>query len=196
MARARDIANIINSGTFLTPAGASATYSTKIETGLVHIETINPSSSTSINFSNNVLSSTYDRYLITGTFVQNTSAGDFLMRGRTSGTSNSGSNYIDQNFNVVNNSITAVRATSQTSWEIIPACVGFNSFNITLFNFFPNDTRKGFIAQSIRATNTTSFAFIQNSGGWTGTDVSFDSVEFLTGAGSISGEISLYGYKE
>lgn len=165
--------------------------------GLVHIETINPSSASAISFSNGVLSATYDRYLIVGNFQQNTSTGDFQMRGRTSGTSNSGANYVDQFLSAANTSITATRATGQTSWEVLAAVpTGFAAIQMYLYNFFPNDTQKSFISKGIRATSSTSLTSIDYGGGWTGSAVSFDSVEFLTGGGSITGQFSLYGFKD
>jgi hypothetical protein len=73
MGRARDIANIINSGTFITPASASATYLSQTSastiyapassTGLVLINATSFSAQSSANI-NNVFSSTYESYRI------------------------------------------------------------------------------------------------------------------------------------
>lgn len=164
--------------------------------GLILLQTINPSAVASINFNNNVFSATYDRYLLVGTYEQNSVVGGLNLRGRTGGTSNSGNNYCLQNMTASSTSVGAGRASSTSGWEIMYQGGGYISIKAQLFNMFNNDTKKAVIAEGTKYTNTSSIQLQHTVTGWVGSAVSFDSLEVLTTAGSMTGQFSLYAIKD
>jgi hypothetical protein len=164
--------------------------------GLVHIETQSVTASAGFNFSDNVIDSTYDNYLILGSFAQITTVGNLQMRGRTAGTPYSSANHQEQFHQVNGTSVTAVRGTNQTSWQIVFQAVGRVIFSCYLFNPNFSDQSKSHLTRASVGTNGTSILEQQFSGGINATIAGFDSVGFFSGAGSVTGNFSIYGYRK
>jgi len=157
----------------------------------LHIETQTVSAVSSVNF-NDVFSSTYNNYLIN---IQATSAAqsNMTLRLRTAGTDASAANYVTQRLTASNTTVTAARATGQTSLEISTSVSGGTFVN----NFIlanPFATKNTFMNPfaNARLLNDLDLSI------WTGNHTlttSYDGFSVL-GSTSFSGTISVYGFKE
>jgi hypothetical protein len=201
MARARDIANIINSGTFLTPASASATYlsqisasntyTTKSENGLVLLNSSTITNGSTNHEINNVFTSTYQNYLITYLITQSSGV-ESRFRYLDSSGEVSSANYFSQYTRSNTTTVSTARQTGIT-------------YGVLIDN--PNTTYTGTINVFLPNTNYETYAFLNgldtnNVSGTNITTIRFAAGNFMTGikfflgSGNFTGGfIKIYGYK-
>ena len=155
--------------------------------GLVHIETQNPSGVASVSF-NNVFSSNFTNYLITGSWTMS-EVGDILFRLRAGGTDLTSSSYRWTRFYYgVTNATTLTTQINQTA---------------TGFTIGRGDVRSGyimqvyspFIAQHTSWQQQQTGSFLTYTAGRVENTTSYDGFSLVDG-GNYTGTISVYGYKE
>jgi hypothetical protein len=162
-------------------------------TGLVLLNTTTVSAATSVNF-NNVFTSTYQNYLISGNLTAS-SAGEILVRMRVNGVDATGADYSDNFAAVVNGTVSASTLTGATSARVcyfITSNVN-TTFNTNVMN--PQLTSK---------TNLSAMSSMQNASGnsegalvfgFHNQAVSYDGFTLYKGSGNFTGTIKVYGYK-
>ena len=162
-----------------TPASSSLT--------LVRSQTFTTSSSVDLS---DIFSTTYDNYLILGTYTPSAGA-DLNFRFRVSGADNSTSNYSHQNLIVDNTTVTAGRAASGTSGTFgTGSASARTSFTSTMFNPFLTAT-KNYVNQVAVRSSSTIFT-VGTSGGFDAS-TSFTGMTLLPSSGTITGTIRIYG---
>lgn len=162
---------------------------------LVHTSTYTGQTSITIN---NVFSSTYDNYLIHMFHTQNTSSSDStwtLVNGGTPAASNWGF----QSYRQYQAGVTSFTGTATNTAATAPAIsVGVGqsqSLSIQLLSPFKTQNTFGYIDQMNGASgfgnndSTIQKARLANS-------TSYEGFRFSTTAGTITGEISIYGYRK
>ena len=192
MARARDIANIINSGAFLTPDSASATYALLNSGGLVLLNKTTFSGETSVSI-NNVFSSEHKNYLIICN-MQGSTYTHFNMRLKTTTEDNS-SNYNVQRSLVSNTAYTGSRSTSQNSFVQIADISADRPNHFTMNILNPN---VGAVTEyrSLGNTSSTANPGILDSFGNLNTSTQYTGFNLIVASGTASGTICVYGYKD
>jgi len=192
MARARDIANIINSGTYLTPASASATYATKDENALVYITSSEFSAATSHPV-NNIFTETYDNYKLIVNWNSSTGL-NLNLKLRNSG-EDSNSNYW-------------IGATGRRSSDLAQS-FGQQSENVGFRIGMSADARNhhlsifDLIGPKLNISSTIAGSFVNTSqvdgfhiaGAHLNTG-SFNSINLIPSAGNVTGKITIYGYRK
>jgi hypothetical protein len=149
-----------------------------------------PNAVSSVIF-NNCFSSAYDNYVIFLGLVGSTDL-NIRARLRLATTDDSGANYDRQVLNVSDTTVAAARVTGQTQWDVCSATTG----------------RRGIATLTVGApflVTSTSFVCPSEAGvagarldirsGTHSQSSSYDGITFLTSTGTISGFISIYGYK-
>jgi hypothetical protein len=141
-----------------------------------------------------VFSADYDNYLINCNFAQNTSAASLEIRMR-----NAGSNRTDAAYSFTE--LTFSTAASVARQENATAYLVGASFATVEHNFtalisepFLAARASGIYCQINRNTDATPVSHIV-SGGYK-TNNSNDSFAFLVSAGTITGSVSIYGYRK
>jgi hypothetical protein len=143
---------------------------------------------------NDVFSATYKNYLVQFNMSGSTTNTDVAMRLRVSGADNSSTNYTRSTIFQSSATVTGQRLTGQTLWDgIAEVATGVQSASqVTIFNPFATEYTSvlqheaavvnGNITQSIRTF---------------GTDVttSYTGFTIIAGSGTITGTVSVYGYK-
>jgi len=172
----------VNSGAtapeWATPAGA----------GLVFIQKGTFSAAAAVNV-NTCFSSTYDNYRIlvkiTGASVVN---GEVRLRMRLATTDNTTSNYNSQRLYAQNTSVGGSATTNQTSSVMGPQNTAL-SWNIT-------DMANPFLAENTLYATTAMYnqTHIDNWAGAHKVASSFDGFTMFPDAGTITGEVWVYGY--
>jgi hypothetical protein len=206
MGRARDIANIINSGTFITPANASATYlsqtsastiySPASSTGLVLINATSFSAQSSVNI-NNVFSSTYDSYkiIVESSGLNN---GDVFLRFRSGNTDLSSGYYGGGLSYQTNGTFTSSGARSNGTEIMIQEDMhgnagtnGFSSFDVYGMNSSTGGTHQvvGFSQSSYTGVGR-SFSYMTTNGG------TRDGFVIFVPTNNMTGKVTTYGYKK
>ena len=194
MGRTRDVSKILTSNTsILTLASASATYATKASSGLTLINTTSFTAQSSVSI-NDVFSSTYKNYLVQFNMSGSTTNTDVDFRLRVSGTDNSSSNYNRSSIFQSSTTISGQRLTAQAQWAGI-AEVQSTLQNISEMQLF-NPFETTYTSASSRSSAAT-FGTITQSIRTYGIDVttSYTGFTIYPGSGTITGQISIYGYK-
>lgn len=156
--------------------------------GLVFIQKGTFSASTAVNV-NTCFSSTYDNYRIlvkvTGASVAN---GELRLRMRSATTDNSTANYNYQRLYAQNTSVGGSAATNQTSAIMGPENTAL-SWNVT-------DMSSPFLAENTLYSTVSSYnqTHIDNFSGAHKVASSFDGFTMFPDAGTITGEVWVYGY--
>jgi hypothetical protein len=191
MGRARDIANIINSGTFITPASASSTYASINSTGLVPIlrQTFTSSSEVIPNIS--VFTSTYQNYKILVNIDSVSTSTIIRMRLRNGSTNETSANY----------------RGSGIRWNSAGAAYsgGNSQTSIAFYNDASNDAR--YVQMELRKPYQQEFKQYHlwssdnsvNSYENVGQLIlgsSYDKFAIIPDAGNITGSFQIFGYKE
>lgn len=162
--------------------------------GLVLLNTTSFSAVSSQAFPNSTFSATYDNYKIVIDYTA-TNANDFNLRLRLSGSDNTDAQYQRQELKVGSTTVLASRATSQTSFRTAATgsvdriCLIIDLFNPFLARFTGIQTSMG------NGYNSTGPESIYCTGGHNVAS-SFDSVNFIPSAGTITGSMSVYGYNK
>jgi hypothetical protein len=140
---------------------------------------------------NGVFTSTYDDYFLT-IASSGGSAVDMRMRLRAAGVDESSSNYARQRFNCFSTSGDSERSTAQTSVDFGSAVSSKSNIILTLFKPKVAETTT-FI--STCTINVSSPQFLLYSGGLNNS-TSYDSLTIFPASGTITGTVSVYGYKK
>jgi hypothetical protein len=222
MGRARDISKVFSTNTalatdseisafnYLTQASASTVYQTKATTGLTLLTpasiantggtasigtngTITLSGVSNISL-NDVFNATYENYRIVGTLA---GSGTFnlLYRFRVGGSDNSTANYT-YSFGRARSTDwqTTFSGASQTSAQIGVVAQTTNAkmpFSFDIYQPFASFYSCGLGFQQDNSNAA------QNIGGWYFVgNTSFTGFSFITSTGTMSGEVSIYGYNK
>ena len=160
--------------------------------GLVHIETQNPSGVSSVSFSNDVFTSTYENYVMFFNLSLSGAFATILWRGITSGTPNSTSNYNSQRLEASNTTISGSRSTGETSGRLAGTSTEPIGFQLNIYS--PQVSKKTLIrtltTAAIDNTLIIDYATVFN------TTQAFDSIQILAASGNLTGKITLFGVKE
>jgi hypothetical protein len=175
-------------------AGAIETTVDSSPTGLIHINTTSFSAVASQSL-DDVFTSDYENYFLTYTGIKTTS-GTHSLRFRTSGTDNSATSY--------HRAISGWETSTSTAQNLISgsqsSIIFGSSLNNGQFNFAFNIFRPQVSAWTI--ANLSGFASLTTgqalglfgSSGFLANTV-FDGISFILSAGTITGEIRVYGYR-
>ena len=217
MGRTRDVSKILTSNTsILSLASASATYATKTSTGLNLIipSTIsNTGGSASIGtngtvtFSgvssvspNGIFTSTYKTYMLNINLTSGTSDAALYLKMRASNTDNSTNYYYAMNNLKTNNTANNYYATYGTSGFLIGEIDGpssannWNFANIILCN--PQLTLLTNFTSTGTSLDTGGSVNGHSGGGSHALAASYDAVSLIVSAGTITGDITVYGYNK
>jgi len=212
MGRARDIANLINSGTFLTPASASTTYAPIAAGGLVKIVatgvinasnsstgtiTFNSASAVSIN---GCFSATYESYLITVNLTNNSANdGDMLLRWRNAGTDSTASYY--SSYTGINTLATPGLINKTQDPSITGHAIGKYDNATVNSQYITIDVTNVFLSNFTTSVFTgfgstdVSNLFSYNGGGSHRVSQSYDGFTLAAENGNFTGTIKIYGYR-
>lgn len=157
---------------------------------LARITTQTFTSSTAINI-DNAFSTTYDNYLILLNINSASSVNNLRLRFRTSGSTNTTSNYSNTwTYNQHGTTTTGYLGNSSPSDNMYIHDIT-NSATSSVFDIFnPNTTQKTSITYK---ANQTNFYGVSGAGQFN-TTTSFDGIALYPDTGNISGTISIYGY--
>ena len=155
--------------------------------------TVSFSAASSVSL-NDVFSSTYENYKIVMDFTC-TNANDFNLRFRLSGSDNTDSQYQRQEIKAGATSVSATRATSQTSFRTsVVGSVDRHSLIIELFNpFLARFT--GIQTTLGNGYNSTGPESILCIGGHNVAS-SFTGISLIPSTGTFTGTLSVYGYNK
>jgi hypothetical protein len=212
MGRARDIANVLSSNTALaTDAEIAAAYAPIAAGGLVQITptsiantngTASIGSKGTVTFNavnslslNGVFTSTYRNYKIFWTGRHSTDTG-CLMRLRANGTDSAAgdTSYVAIYANNGGGPTRYIQGLN-SAFETGAAWSQYNQKEITLSN--PTDTtyEKMFFL-TFAARNGSNFYEAGTYGGWKASNASFDGFSLIPSAGTMLGQVSVYGIRE
>lgn len=180
-------------GTLATQAYVDTAESDAIAAiGLVRINTTTFSAVSSVSL-NNVFTSTYQNYRILFDYVAS-AQNNHSIRMRVAGTDNTSTNYskILQGSYVNNTAVTAGN-TGNTSWDVLQNASAIYA-NASMDIYFP---------AGARSTSFSMAAYLQNSvaeyglfsAGIHNVNTAYDGFSLIAAAGTISGTIRIYGYK-
>jgi hypothetical protein len=163
--------------------------------GLVHIETQTFSAVSAVNF-NNVFSADYDNYEIVYNNILTASGAAYInIRLRNAGTDDSSTNYLHQQLNVNDTAITGVRTTSQTSF--LETAEFTNTFSniaiIRIYNPFIAQPTSGY---TVMARGIASGILLRNRAYGLNTTTSYDGFSAIASASTLTGSISVFGYRK
>ena len=163
------------------------------EGALKLIETKTVSAVSSVQF-NNVFSNTYYQYKIVPSLLGSTTNQGLQMQFVTGGTRYTTASYQRQQIYSYGGTIGAARYTGETSWAFSAINSGFINHNFfEILNPFQTKYTTGF---SFYNTNSNSGSI--ESGSYvhaTTVTNSFDGAYFAPASGTMTGTISIYGYK-
>ena len=162
--------------------------------GLVHINTTSFSAVSSQSISD-VFSTTYDNYKILISGIGST-GNTISFRMRVSGTDDSSSTYNAQNMGAADTSVGGGRfSNNATSAYLAHFDTAYNSYSYDFFAPFlaRATTFVGGGADDGMATNASTSRFII---GGHNTATSYTGLSLLVNTGTITGSISIYGYKK
>jgi len=161
--------------------------------GLVLLNTTSFSAVSSVSLAASTFTSTYTNYRILY-YGSSSTTGQMTARLRAAGSDNSTSNYAFQNYAATSASVSAGRATGQTSWEVIYQQSSDSLFTMDLLS--PQATVKtlAFVTNMKDSYNTNAAMSIGNVGCSFNATTSFDSLSLIPSAGTITGTLYVYGY--
>ena len=161
--------------------------------GLVKINTTTFSAVSSQSI-NDVFSATYNNYLIHMAIDGSTTQTDVNFRLRVAGADNSSANYARSLLNQSSTTLTGQLLTGQTSWPSVAFAIStqrqYSQLNV--FNPFATQYTAG-ISDLIELPNT-ALAQSRRTYGTTIT-TSYTGFTLIAAAGTMTGTVSVYGYK-
>ena len=171
---------------------ASDTNTFLANAGLVYVTSASLSAGSTIGI-NNCFSSTMDHYRVLFTNVSPSTTVDIRWRLRSGGSGNATSNYWMQNISASASTISAFEEVSQTSFRFNYAQGGSNAFAWAdlYFPFSAQNTTVNWTAMSY-AGNIVNRSFL----GFFNTSTSFDGLEIVVASGTVTGNITVYGYRK
>lgn len=157
---------------------------------LVRITTQSFTSSTAINI-DSAFSSTYDNYLILLNINSASTVNNLRLRFRTSGTTNTTSNYSNTwTYNQHGTTTVGYLGNSSPSDNMYMHDITNAATSTVIDLFNPNTAQKTIITYK---ANQTNFYGVSGAGQFN-TTTSFDGIALYPDTGNISGTISIYGY--
>jgi hypothetical protein len=175
-------------GVLSLPSG-TGTIATTTDQGLVHINTTTFTTQSAVNF-NNVFSSSYNYYRILLDHTGSTSA-NIQLRMRNAGTDNSTSNYASQYVDATSTSVTGARSSAQSLFAF-GAAVTSGAWQVL-------DVMNPFLASPtlfhVNAAFAVTLPVLTIYAGAHNVSSSFDGISFFPNAGTFTGTIRIYGYK-
>jgi hypothetical protein len=188
MARARDIANIINSGTFITPASASATYLSIADQSLVHISTQDFSSVSEIN-ADSIFNVYFKSYILHLNYALSTST-TLNLRFRTDGTTNSNASYNTQTLNMNVTTVAGNRNYGANSAFLTIANGSSGACQMTFINPYTSGKETQWFNHNATGADAALTEGIFAAG------TSFDGVSFYPSSGTVNtGTVSVWGLR-
>jgi hypothetical protein len=181
-----------DTNTYLANSGLVAIAPTSVAgTGVsVSNATVTFSASSAVNV-NGVYSATYKNYKV---LINISSSSQVILsyRLRVSGSDNNTANYSEQRLIADSTSLLGVRATGQTSGTI--GQMVLSDFSFFDCNFFqPFDTTK--TGLMVTGTTFVGGSYITNLAGQFGAATSFDGFSIFPVSGTITGTLSVYGFR-
>ena len=176
-----DVIQVYTGSAWAAQSGGSA--------GLTLIGTTTFSSSSAVNI-NNVFSATYDNYRVVATFSAAPSA-DLLFRYRVSGSDNTTSNYALQGQDVSGTSTNSFRITADDKGRFGVGAGDETGFAVDMFSPFLSRKKRAQSTSNRGAVATPEIAFFWNTFNAT---TSFTGLTIYPASGTVTGEISVYGY--
>jgi hypothetical protein len=158
--------------------------------GMVLLNTTSFSGVTSVSLPANTFTATYRNYRIIFRATQNTSTGDLTVRLRAAGV-DLATGYTNGGIMTgISNNNTRIGSFGNTSWSIVQCSAG-NIFGMTTDLLGPQVTN-----QTLGFYNafSTSAGDLKTIGIQVGDSNSYDSLSFITSAGTITGTVETYGY--
>jgi hypothetical protein len=145
---------------------------------------------------NGVFSSTYDNYRIMIRSTAASSNGQLNMRLRAAGTDASGGDYAKQDVSGFGGTAGAGASTGQTSWNIGYIATSYgNRYMGTLDVLGPNMALNTLATANVGQQDNTATAFTIQANLNHGLTTQYDGLSLIAAAGTISGYIRVYGYK-
>lgn len=182
-------------GQVLSVSGGVPAWTTPASGGdFVLLTTASFTTASSVSLPNNTFSSTYRNYRLIVNFTC-TSSNYFTMRLRASGSDNSSNSYSSTYayFYYGSNGISADdRAQGATSWSRMGYTETSNEHNGVYDIFQPNEAKSTNISGLYNRAAVgcaTTFGIFNDT-------TQFDSLSLIPGAGTITGNYSIYGYKK
>jgi hypothetical protein len=177
--------------TFLRANGSGAATFAPTAQGLTLINTTTFTAQSSVSLPDNTFTSTYKNYRVIYRSTQNTSTGVLTMRMRTAGTDLSSANYSNGGIESgITENNTRINATGNTSWGVFTLTAG-NIATIVFDLISPQVAEQTLGFYNAFATNKGDNRIVAVQ---IGLSNQFDSMSFITSAGTITGAVEAYGY--
>ena len=150
------------------------------------------SAGTDVTF-DNVFSNDYVQYKVVLSCLGSTTTQALNFRGRTGGTNYTSASYQRQQYYTFSTTIAAYRYTGETFWAVGNVNSGFiSALDLEIRN--PYQTVYTSALTSYSSNSTTSIESGHYAHGITVTN-SFDGAYFYVGGGTMTGTITIYGFK-
>lgn len=157
---------------------------------LITVQTFSAATSVSVN---NCFSATYESYRLVVRAIGSTTAQVLAYRMRASGSDNSSSNYAFQVLTVTGTTVSGSRSTAQTSGRLgIAISTDWTGVSADIWSPFLT-TATILTSQSIRESVTQ--VTIEDLANSHNVASAYDGITILPAAGTISGEVRVYGYR-
>ena len=181
-----------DTNTYLANSGLVAIAPTTVAGSGVTVSnaTVTFSASSAVNV-NGVFSATYKNYKV---LINISTSSQVLLnyRLRVSGADNNTGNYSQQQMVADNTTITGARTTGQTTGVV--GQLVLSDFSFFECNFFqPFETTKTGLV--VTGTTNVGGSFITNVGAQFGAATSFDGFSIFPVSGTITGTLSVYGFR-
>lgn len=162
-------------------------------TGLVLINTTTFTTQASVSF-NDVFSATYNNYLIHFALDGSTTQQDVNFRFRVASADNSSANYSRTALSQVSTTVSGQSLTAQTSWLGVGSAVSTQRqyADLTVFNPFATQYTAG-MSNVLSTPNGATYQDRRMYG--TTVTTSYTGFTLIPAAGTITGTVSVYGYK-
>jgi hypothetical protein len=159
--------------------------------GMVLLNTTSFSGVSSQSFPDGVISSTYKNYRVIFVAQQNTSTGQTGWRWRIGGADHTSTTYkFGGVISGISSNPTRINLTSQTSYFHNQTTTATNQIN---YDFVVSrgfdDVLRGFMNSATTNNGDLQTVMLGNDSG-----SAFDSIKFITSAGTLSGTMSIYGF--
>jgi len=159
--------------------------------GMTKLATVSFSGVSSQSFPDGVISSTYKNYRVIFVAQQNTSTGQTGWRWRIGGADHTSTTYkFGGVISGISSNPTRINLTSQTSYFHNQTTTATNQIN---YDFVVSrgfdDVLRGFMNSATTNNGDLQTVMLGNDSG-----SAFDSIKFITSAGTLSGTMSIYGF--
>jgi hypothetical protein len=142
---------------------------------------------------NGVFTSAYSNYRIVWAGFASTGAA-LTARMSVGGTPSSAASYNRQQIVASSTTISGLRETGQTSWNIANNISATDGENLSMDIFNPQATKN--TSLNVLSFSAASNAYWQSVGAYFTATTSFDGIQFLPNSGNFSGIVSVYGYNQ